>query len=88
MAISDSDYGALRQEVFRWGAGKEELKALPSLPSETQLRAVFEALESFWETNRATLKAQMDAAAGFTLPLQLARKIGVAWLRSKMGRGG
>jgi hypothetical protein len=86
--LTDQEYGELRRLIYRAGHGKEELKALANLPDSPTFKAILEAVETFWEDNRAALKADMDTAAGFTLTAPLAKKIGKAWLGHKMKRGG
>lgn len=86
--LGASEYHDLRSALYRSGFGKEELKALPNLPSEPQLLAAFQAIETFWENNRATLKANIDSALGIPTTNALARKIGRAWLDYKFRIGG
>ncbi len=86
--ITDSDYGDLRNASWQDATTKARLKALPSLPDKPTLKAVFQALDDFWEANRLVLKADMDAAAGVTLPNPLAKALGKIWLAWKFGRGG
>jgi len=86
--LTNAEYGVLRDRLYRLGRGKEELKALPNLPNKTQLIAVFQVLEDFWENNKATVKGDMETALGFSITGTLAKKIGRAWLESKFGRGG
>jgi hypothetical protein len=86
--LQPADYSELRDRVYRAGSGKEELKARPSLPNEGQLLAAFQACEDFWENNRATLKAAIDTALGFTTTAALARKLALAWLIWKIAKGG
>lgn len=86
--LTNDDYRELRRTVYRWGDGKDELKARPNLPSETELRGAFQAIEDWWSDNQASLKAAIDAAIGFTTSAALARKIGKAWLIWKFKKGG
>jgi hypothetical protein len=86
--LANDDYGKLRKSLYTAGQGKEELKALPNLPNETQLKGAFQAIEDFWANNAATLKANIEAALGRTISATLARKIGRAWLEWKTGIGG
>jgi hypothetical protein len=92
-ALTDQEYRSLRSDLYRKGEGKEELKALPFLPNKSQLRAAFQVLEDFWEANRVQLRDDIVAALGNpSAPnpalTALAKKIGLAWLRSKFKRGG
>ena len=86
--LTDSDSGEIRKALYAAGQGKEELKALPNLPNEAQLKAAFQAIEDFWTNNAATLKTNMETALGRTITATLARKIGRAWLEWKTGKGG
>jgi hypothetical protein len=88
VALTDQEYGALRDLLFARGTGKEELKALPALPSEPELRAAFQVLEDYWDGNKAAMKTGIDAALGGTIPPELAKKIGLAWLSWKVSKGG
>ncbi len=88
MPLTNAEYGELRNASWRDATAKAQLKALATLPDKPTLKAVFAALDDFWEANRATLKAEMDAAAGSTLPNPLAKALGKIWLHWKFGRGG
>ena len=88
-ALTPDDYGQLRKYVYRFGSGKEELKAdSASLPNEAKLLAAFQVFEDFWEANRVAVKTSLDAAIGFTTSNALAKKLAVAWLANKTMRGG
>ena len=89
MATIDAQaYETLRASLYRAGEGKEELKARANLPNEAQLKAAFQACEDFWETNKATLKTNIDTALGVTTTNTEAKKIALAWLRWRVGNGG
>jgi hypothetical protein len=79
-----TDYDALRNSLYLMGAGKEEMKAMSHLPNVFQLLAAFQAIETFWENNKASLKAQVDVAYGQTTSAALAKKIMIAWLNWKI----
>lgn len=83
--LTNSDYTELRKAVYRLGFGKEELKALPYLPNKSQLKAVFQEIEDYWENNQVTLKSDMDAAMGQTMTNPLAKKFGKVWMKWKKG---
>jgi hypothetical protein len=51
--------------------------------SKFQVRDAFQALDDFWETNRLTLKSNMETAIGASISNQLAKKLGKAWLAYK-----
>lgn len=86
--LTDAQYSELRKLVYRSGSGKEELKAHAALPSGAQLKAAFQVLENFWEDNKATVKANLDAALGFTTTGAEAKKFGLAFLIWKASKGG
>lgn len=89
MAVLTSiNYGELREILYRPGAGKEELKAHPALPDQIHILAAFQVLEDFWENNKANIKTAVDAALGVTTTAIEAKKIGLAWLIWKVGKGG
>jgi len=84
--IEWSDYSDMRNALYHKGAGKEEMKAMTDLPSKSQLKAVFQAIEDWWESEQATLKAAIDNAYGQTTTVALARKIMKAWVAWKLRR--
>ena len=43
--LTDANYGSLRDATYQRGRGKEELKALVTLPNKPKLRAAFQAIE-------------------------------------------
>jgi hypothetical protein len=86
--LTDTDYGEIRRSVYTAGQGKEELKALASVPNQMLLKAAFQVLEDFWSNNAATVKADMETALGFSISGALAKKIGLAWLIWKVSKGG
>lgn len=57
---------------------------LPHL-TKAELKAGFQAIEDFWETNRATLKSDIDTAVGQNISIALAKKMGKFWLQYKWG---
>lgn len=57
------------------------------LPSPTQIKAVFQAIEDRWDGDKANYKAAMDAAAGYILTNAQARIFGKIWLQAKAERG-
>jgi hypothetical protein len=88
MPIQPSDYRDLRKLAYEKDGCKAEMKALPHLPTNAQLLAVFQAIDDFWAANASTLKASMQTAYGQTIPNVLAKKLGRAWLRWKFEQGG
>lgn len=73
--LTDENYSELRNTVYRKGQGKEEMKALPSLPSKAQLKGAFQALEDWWQTQKPLVKADIDTAYGQTTSATLAKFI-------------
>jgi succinylarginine dihydrolase len=86
--LGNDDYGQIRESLYKAGFGKEELKALPNLPNEAQLKAAFQVMEDLWTNNAATVKTNIETALGRSITAALARKIGRAWLEWKTGKGG
>lgn len=86
--LTSQQYHDLRRAVYTKGSGKEELQALPALPNESQFLAAFQAIEDFWENNRAALKTAIEAALGQAITNACARKILIAWLQHKLRIGG
>lgn len=82
--LTPQDYGEIRLAVYRLGAGKEELKALPALPNKAQLMAAFQSFETDMTNAFPGLKANMDAALGVVTTQTLARKMFAAYLRWKL----
>ena len=80
--ITDADVRELYRALYRKGEGKEEIKA-DGLLDRTVIKAVFQAIEDWYEVERATVKAAIDAAAGRTLTNAAAKKYGRAYFRRK-----
>lgn len=83
--LTAADYKRLRKLLYSITNAKPDLKALPNLPSETQLMAAFQFLEDDWTGRQAALKAGVDAALARTTTNALARKIGETWMMFKIG---
>jgi hypothetical protein len=86
-AITNAHVREVWRELYRKGAGKEEIKASP-LPSPAEIKAILQAIEDAWVANLPTMKAAMDTAAGVTLANSTAKVYGRAWLALKARRGG
>lgn len=86
-ALTAADYREIRAKLYSAGNGKDELKALPSLPSKADLGAAFQNLEDWWDANRLAAKAEVDTGIGFTTSAALARFIFVAWFLNRLARG-
>ncbi|MEK0326906.1 MAG: hypothetical protein QQN63_14510, partial [Nitrosopumilus sp.] len=61
--ITDADLAEMYLALYRKGEGKEEIKADGLLPSE-KIKAVFQAIEDWFEGQRPSIKAVIVAAAG------------------------
>ena len=83
-ALTPTDYGEIRNSIYRAGLGKEELKALPALPTATQLLAAFQSLEDDMVSFFPTLKAGIDTELGLTTSNMLAQKIVAGYLLWKI----
>ena len=53
--------------------------------TKAELKAGFQAIENFWETNRVVLKNDIDIAIGRNISNALAKKMGKLWLQWKWG---
>ena len=81
--LTDVEAAKFRQALH--GDGLDLLQAESPPLNKTQLKAAFQAVEDFWEANRISLKQSMDTAAGQTISVALAKKIGKYWLQHKWG---
>jgi hypothetical protein len=83
--LTAADYRELRKACYANGAGKEEFKALASLPNEGQLLACFQVLEDWVTNDFAGLKTDMQTAlGGVTITTPHAKKIIAAFLLWKI----
>lgn len=82
-----ADYREIRKAAYQAGAGKEELKALASLPNEPTLLTIFQAAEDRTVAAFALFRADMEAALGIpqnAASLALARKLYAAYVSWKL----
>lgn len=86
--LTDPEAGVMRRTVYTVGQGKEECKALASLPTKAQWKAAFQVLENLWENNKVQIKADVETALGRSITNPLAKKIGLAFLLWKVTKGG
>lgn len=84
--LNDKQITEMWKDVFRKNVDKDVFKAGTSL-TLPQLKAAFQAIEDFWQTNKVSLKGQMDAAAGATLTADQSKALGKAWLKKMAERG-
>ena len=82
--ITDADVRDMYSQLYRKGEGKEEIKA-DGLLSPTVIKAVFQAIEDWYEGERVTVKAAIVAAAGRPMSNAAAKKYGRVWMRRKWG---
>lgn len=84
--LTDANVKEIRRDFFRMGFGKEEYKALAGgLPSETEQKAGLQAIEDFFVSNFATIKAALDTGLNRTTTNPGAQKIIAAYFRWKIG---
>ena len=87
--LTKEDYIALRNTIYRQGFGKEELKALPTVPNKTDLMNMFQACED-WFTNgfnnvpTTSLKSALETGLGQSITLDLAKKVIQVWFKWKI----
>lgn len=86
--LTDTEAGVMRRTVYTPGQGKDEIKALASVPNKSQWKAAFQVLETFWEANKTQVKADIETALGRSITNALAKKIGLAFLIWKVTKGG
>ena len=82
--LTAADYKVIRKALYTAGAGKEELKALASLPTEATLMAIFQAAEDRTVAAFNLFKADLDAALGVTTTVAAAKKVYAAYLKWKL----
>lgn len=81
--LSDTVLATMRQKLH--GDGLALLQAESPPLSKAEIKAAVQAIEDYWETNRANIKANIDAAVGRTISVALAKKLGKYWLQYKWG---
>ena len=82
--LTEADYREIRQEFYRFGFGKEECKALASLPNAAQFLAGLQTFEDTLIGAFAGMKADFDTATGRTWTNIGVQKILAAYLRWKI----
>lgn len=82
--LTGADYKELRKSVYTTSNGKEELKALASLPTEAQLLGAFQSLENDLVAAFSTMKTNVETALGRSITVGLAQKIMAAYLVWKL----
>lgn len=88
MILTPSDYSQLRDSLYRVGFGKEELKALSSLPDKAHIMAAFQSLEDNLVAAFPAWKADLDTALGVTTTNALAQKAMVAFFAWRVRKAG
>ncbi len=85
--LTDRSIQRAWQRMFRKGQGKAELKAdAGGMPDRGTRRDIFQAIEDRWEVVLNSIEAQMNSAAGRTLPAEVARLYIKQWLLDKSER--
>ena len=85
--LTAADYSVIRKSAYAKGTGKEELKALTTLPSESVLLSIFQAAEDRTVAGFLLFRADMEAALGIAqnaASLALAKKLYVAYMLWKL----
>ena len=85
MVLTNTEVRAIWRALYRKGEGKAEIKA-DVLPSRAELLAIFQAMEDWFEGERATVKGLLDTAAGRTLSNPAAKKFARGFFQWKWRR--
>ncbi len=81
--ITDVQCGKWRQRLH---AESLDLMQAESTPlTKAEFKAAFQAVEDWYESERATVKGNIDTAVGRTITNALAKKIGKQWMNWKWG---
>lgn len=82
MAVLTNEHLTLLKHALRQRPGaREEMRSIN--PSKQAWLAAMQALEDGYNARRPAIKAEMDAAAGVTIPLALARHLEDMWMDLK-----
>lgn len=81
--LTNDDFTAHRRFLRGDAAARVEMQTAGL--SKSQWKAALQAIEDTFESNRATMKSNMDTAAGVTLSNALAKKLGRVWMQQKFG---
>jgi len=76
--LTSADYRDIRDDCYRPGFGKVELKLLASLPNETTMMSAFQAAEDRTVAAFALFRSDMESALGIpqnAASLTLAQKL-------------
>jgi hypothetical protein len=83
--LTDADYAEIRDDFFRMGFGKEEMKALAGgLPTQAALLAGLQTFEDTLVSAFAGMKTDFDTAISRTTTNAGCQKILAAYLRWKV----
>jgi hypothetical protein len=77
--VTAAVFSRWRDLVYRSGGGKEEIKALPSVPDQPHQLAALQAIEDGMVANFGTLKSGSDTALGVTTSTALFTKMLAAY---------
>lgn len=86
-ALNDQEVSEQWQRAFAPGTSKYVLKA-KDLPDRAERKAIFQALEDWYEAERLQVKALLDLAAGRILSNAEAKVYASSFLQWKSGKGG
>jgi hypothetical protein len=84
--LTADDYKTIRRYLYRAGYGKEELKSLPALPTESTLLEIFQAAEDRTVAAFLLFKADLDSLLGVTTTTAAAKKVYAAYLAWKLAQ--
>lgn len=83
--LTTADYQEIRDDFYRLGFGKEEMKALSGgLPTQAQLLAGLQTFEDALVNAFAGMKTDFDTAIGRTTTNAGCQKVLAAYLRWKI----
>lgn len=83
MALTNADFTAYKHALRGDVTAKAEMRA--AALSKAQWKAALQAIDDWYESERAAVKAAIDTAAGVTLSNPLAKKLGRVWMQQKWG---
>ena len=79
--LTNADFTTYKRALRNDADAKEEMVDLS--PSKADWKATLQALEDGYESRRAAIKAEMDAAMGATISNVLAKKLEKVWMINK-----
>jgi len=85
-ALDWNDYKELRQQTYKQGYGKEELKTLDPFPNKQTLMNTFQAIEDWFVAAYPALKLEIETVLGQSITNTLAQKLVRVWFLWKASR--